>query len=438
LVEYIVQSGDTLPALAARFHTSEEEIRLANPDIPQDATTLPSGMPMQVPIYYVPFWGSPFQIVPDSMYVNGPAVVGFDVEMFVEQQPGWLKNVKVTAGGRERIGGEFVEYVARNFSISPKVLLALLEYQSGALSQAILPAEDAKYPLGYQDEFYQGAYLQLVWAARLLNNGYYGWREGVLLEYERKDGRIERIDPWQNAATVALQYYYNIALKPVDFDTAVGPDGFAKTYQDLFGDPWGGEEAHIPVSLQQPEFLFPWERGKSWAFTGGPHTGWGQGLPLAALDFAPRVSESGCAPSVDWVTALASGVVTRSEVGIVELDLDGDGDSRTGWVVFYLHVGSKGRVRLGDVLNTGDHIGHASCEGGSSSGTHVHVARRYNGEWISAAGVIPFVMEGWVPVYGSDIYKGSLVRFDKVVIANPGANSTSWVQAGDEISGGSQ
>ena len=52
LVEYIAQTGDTLP-LATRFNTTESEIRKANPIIPDDAT-MPPGMPMQIPIYYRP------------------------------------------------------------------------------------------------------------------------------------------------------------------------------------------------------------------------------------------------------------------------------------------------------------------------------------------------------------------------------------------------
>ena len=54
LVDYIAQNGDTLPALAARFNTSVEEIREANPIIPLDATTMPPGFPMKIPIYYLP------------------------------------------------------------------------------------------------------------------------------------------------------------------------------------------------------------------------------------------------------------------------------------------------------------------------------------------------------------------------------------------------
>jgi LysM repeat protein len=70
LVDYTVQSGDTMPALASRFNTSIEEIREANPIIPEDTTTLPPGMPMEIPIYYEPLWGTSYQIFPDSHYAS--------------------------------------------------------------------------------------------------------------------------------------------------------------------------------------------------------------------------------------------------------------------------------------------------------------------------------------------------------------------------------
>ena len=54
LVDYTAQNGDILPALAARFNTTVDEIREANPIIPLDATTMPPGMPMKIPIYYLP------------------------------------------------------------------------------------------------------------------------------------------------------------------------------------------------------------------------------------------------------------------------------------------------------------------------------------------------------------------------------------------------
>lgn len=428
LVDYIAQTGDTLPALAAHFNTSVEEIRAANPDIPTDATTMPAGMPIQIPIYYLQFWGTPFKILPDNLYINGPSAIGFNTQVFVDHHPGWLKDFSGYAGGENRTGAGIVDYVAVNYSISPRLLLALLEVQTGALTEPQLL--DPQYPLGYRDYNYEGLYLQLVWAANILNNGYYGWRTGRLTSFTFPDSLLERPDPWQNAATVGLQYYYSRLHSGEIYAQFVGPAGFSQTYWTLFGNPWVEEDAFIPVSLQQPELTLPFLPGNIWAYTGGPHTGWGKGDPWAAVDFAPAASETGCYPADLFVTAMADGVVARVQPGVVVLDLDGDGDERTGWSILYLHVATEGRVALGTYLNMGDPVGYPSCEGGVSQGTHIHIARKYAGEWIPADGAIPLVMDGWIAHNGLEAYQGTLIRENRVIVACDSADARSQLEAG--------
>ena len=417
LVDYIVQTGDNLPALALHFNTSEQEIRSANPIIPDDATTLPPGMPMKIPIYYESLWGTSFQIIPDSLFINGPAQVGFDPVKFVNSQPGWFKNFQTGAGGVMKNGGEMVAYLATNYSISPRLLLALIEYQTGALTQILPPEAENNYPLGFVQSGSEGLYNQLLWAANILNNGYYDWRIGKLSSFEHPDGRLEHPDPWQNAATVALQYYYSRLFFKDDYLRATQGEGILKTYKNLFGDPWKNVSPHIPVSLHQPELSLPFQAGKAWAFTGGPHTGWGEGDPLAAIDFAPPSVIGGCTPTKEWTTAIADGVIVRIDPGIAVLDLDGDNDERTGWVIFYLHLATEDKVKLGAILNAGDPIGHPSCEGGHSTGTHIHIARKYNGEWIPADGPLAFNLEGWIAKYGSQPYEGTLSRYNQQIRA---------------------
>ena len=123
-------------------------------------------------------------------------------------------------------------------------------------------------------------------------------------------------------------------------------------------------------------------------------------------------------------------MVARSETGMVVLDLDGDGDERTGWDVFYLHIGSDGRVPAGVHLKQGDPIGHPSCEGGESTGTHVHLARKYNGEWMPASGTLGFNLEGWVANSSGEAYKGYLQRYGSTITACECSNQASFIQSG--------
>jgi murein DD-endopeptidase MepM/ murein hydrolase activator NlpD len=242
-----------------------------------------------------------------------------------------------------------------------------------------------------------------------------------------EDGRLVRFDPWQNSATVGLHYLFNSLHSDSGFERAISPIGFAQTYQALFGNPWEQDVPHIPGSLEQPLFYLPFRPGASWAFTGGPHSPWGSGEPFAALDFAPPLTDSGCQPSSEWVTAVSAGVVVRSETGEIMVDMDGDGDERTGWNIYYLHLATKGRVPAGMVLQAGDPVGYPSCEGGISTGTHVHIVRKYNGEWIQAEGSLAFNMEGWIAHNGSQPYLGTLTRNTQVVVACTCSNAESFI-----------
>jgi hypothetical protein len=230
---------------------------------------------------------------------------------------------------------------------------------------------------------------------------------------------------------VALQYYFSRIIDGDQYARAIAQDGFANSYAKFFGDPWQSVVPHIPGSLVQPIFSLPFSPGLTWAYTGGPHTGFGEGEPLAAIDFAPGAMTSGCVPTDEWATAVAPGVISRSESGAVVIDLDGDGDERTGWTVFYFHIETEGRTPVGSVLQIGDPIGHPSCEGGRTTGTHIHIARKYNGEWIPADYVIPFDLGGWVAHNGSHEYEGTLTKAGNTIIACTCADAASQIYANE-------
>jgi murein DD-endopeptidase MepM/ murein hydrolase activator NlpD len=264
----------------------------------------------------------------------------------------------------------------------------------------------------------------MMWAVQVLAEGYYGWRAGTFTELIFADGRTLRLNPELNAGTVAIQYYFAQRYKN-DFNRwamAIDPNvGFPATYTQMFGDP--AQRASLvdplfPPGMTQPKLTLPFVPGQIWAFTGGPHSAWElHGGALAALDFAPSSDATGCLESSSWVVAPAPGLVTRSGNGVVALDLDGDGHEQTGWVIVFLHIATKGRVPVGTFLNQDDLIGHPSCEGGVATGTHVHITRKFNGEWVLADGPLPFNFDGWIAHGGALPYKGTLTRGDQTVSA---------------------
>jgi LasA protease len=121
-------------------------------------------------------------------------------------------------------------------------------------------------------------------------------------------------------------------------------------------------------------------------------------------------------------------LIVRTGNGEVIIDLDGDGQEQTGWDLLYLHVAARDRVPAGKWVNVDDLIGHPSCEGGAATGTHVHLARKYNGEWIDADGPIPFVLSGWQAQASDRQYSGGLSKNGQMVTSRIDGVRTSIIK----------
>jgi murein DD-endopeptidase MepM/ murein hydrolase activator NlpD len=409
---YQSQTGDTVAAIAARFGVNPEDIRTPQPLAGE--TTLNPGQVLVIPMA-LGETGPGEKLVPDSEIVFSPSGADFDGTAFARQQGGYLASYKGFVDDETVSGGDALTAVGRQHSINPRALAVLLEQASGWVTN---PSPSVRSrPMGYKHPYRTELGAQLSWAANQLEIGYYGWRAGTLTVLTFPDGTTLRLDPTLNAGTVAVQFFFAQLYNRPQWDDAL--TGFGATYRNFFGDPFVRPLASdlIPGNLTQPPLLLPFARGVTWYLSGGPHGAWGTGGAQAALDFAPASLESGCAVSDQWVTAVAPGYVIRSQGAAVVLDLDGDKSETTGWVIFYFHLAEKDRVAEGRFVEVGDKIGHPSCEGGRATGTHVHIARKFNGEWMLAAGAVPFNLEGWVAESGDGEYQGTLARDGSVVKA---------------------
>jgi len=428
-ITYWTQPGDTLSALAARFSISPEQIRAAQ-TLPTDGL-LPPGLQLLIPnvLGELPY---PSALLPDSAIVYSPAAADFRVETFAAQAGGYLSTyIEEVETGEWLSGPEIVQRVALETSVNPQLLLTFLEYRSHwVLGQPVDPAQ-VDYPIGFYVPDYLGLYKELSLVAKMLNIGYYGWRQGSLVDLEFPDHTRIRLSPGLNAGSVALQaltskFYSQKAW----LDTLFGPQGLIVLYNELFGDPWQSA-ARIgplfPTGLSQPTLELPFASGQLWKLTAGPHTAWTTGTPRGALDFSPITGEPSCAVSTAWATASAPGLVVRSERGVVALDLDGDGLEQTGWVLIYIHLAKDERITFGSWVDVDTPLGHPSCEGGMTTGRHVHLARKYNGEWLAADGPLPLVLSGWVAHAGEGHFDGILEKDGQIVSAPPDGSYGSTI-----------
>jgi len=410
---HIVKAGESLSYIAYNLGCTVEDIIQANDDL-DDPNSIEVGQRLVIPSLTLPT-GPGNLLLPDSEFVYGPAHLDFDVGAFCAARPGYLKSYQEEVDGQVLSGPEIVEMVARRYSVGPRLLLAVLEFKSGWVDNPTPTAMALEYPLGRTQEWQSGLLYQLAWAADQLNWGYYDWKGRGRRVIRLADWSRAQYDPGLNAATAAVQYLlaHEATWDQWPIFCGDGPDSFIATYRRLFGDPFARSlDPVVPPDLEMPELRLPWESGQTWYLTSGPHGGWNNGSAWAALDFAPP-GKIGCWTAEEWVVAAASGFVVRSEKGIVMQDLDGDGHEETGWNLLYMHVATDGRVPVGTMLEQGQRVGHPSCEAGLSTASHVHLARKYNGEWIPADGSLPMILSGW-RAHAIDAYEGTLTKGDFV------------------------
>lgn len=404
---YIVRNGDTLGGISARLNISVDDLMkingLTNPN------SLQIGQQLKIPI--VVTQSAPGdKLLPDSEVVYSPAYASFDVNAVVNQSNGYLAGYREKVEGDMLTGAQIVQLVAERYSVGPRVLLALLEYQSNWVTGTALSQNQITYPMGLIDPVRQNLFYQTSWAANHLNEGYYGKLTGRLAAYKFKNNLRARVASTLNPGTIAIQNVLSLTSTWDAWQGQIGNDGFIATYRKLFGDPERyAIEPLIPADLKQPTLHLPWSDGETWYFTGGPHSGWGDYTAWSAVDFTPRDVLGSCYASRMWAVAAAPGKIVRSEHGRVIVSLNNSDFIGKGWTLLYMHMAATGRASVGATVNVGDYIGHPSCEGGIADSSHMHFARLYNGQWMGAENST-MTLSGWTVTTSDLDYDGKMTR----------------------------
>ena len=234
---YYAQSGDSLDVLAVHFGVEVDDITSTDP-LPDEGFISP-GQLLLVKSNLVKT-SSNLKLIPDTEVVNSPSSVGFDIPGFIEEAGGYLSTyTEYLASTGKTSGADIISKVSREYSVSPRLLLALLEYQGGWVYGQPKTTTDVKYAMGYVDESRKGLFNQCAWAAGQISDGYYGWREGRVVALGFPDGTVFRLAPELNSGTVGLLNFFSSLYEISDWgDHLYGDANFFDFYSSMFGNPW--------------------------------------------------------------------------------------------------------------------------------------------------------------------------------------------------------
>jgi len=303
---------------------------------------------------------------------------------------------------------ESISHWAGYSSISPKVLIALMEQQSGVVSRKRIKADAMLRPFGKLSKS-NGFNEQTRDVANALRQALYEQQDPA----SAPKGRVplSRANPLQALYVQAGESHASAGLR--------GDAEFQLVYGRLFNEPRKaarpsgrfGVQANTDVqAMAGPSngFLqFPFPLYRTW-HVGGAHTNTGSGSwPMSSLDMYAG-GGWGSYQSNYWVVASAAGYFKRHSSCFAEVVHSG------GWSTTYYHMMNLqygtgayiyGNYRVGNPAN---YYSQAVCNGGHSTGPHLHWSLKYNGSHYHLNGVS---LSGyWITALGSS-YDTNCSRF---------------------------
>ncbi len=290
---------------------------------------------------------------------------GFDIERYLAKRAPHLLGQS-----------EAISHWAGYSSISPKVLIALMEQQSGVVTRTRMRGNATTHPFGKLSRR-SGFGPQVEDVAEQLRVIVYSQRDAELAA--KAQGKVAVIHN-------PLRTLYENAGETPSSAALLGHAEFAATYGALFNETWGaaakpsivGGDVDTLVWPTNNFLRLPYPLQASW-HVGGAHTNSGSGnYPMSSLDMSLG-GGWGSNQSGVRVSSSAAGTFKRHSSCFAEIVHSG------GWSTTYYHmmnlqyatnavVGQS--VFIGNPANT---QAQALCNGGHSTGPHQHWSLKYNG-----------------------------------------------------------
>ena len=329
------------------------------------------------------------------------------VQTLLDAHPGPLKSLLITVGDRNMSVAEIIAGQAYLYSLNPKLILALLEYEQGLLSTPNPSDDQLAWALNYhgEDEKWQGLYNQIRWVTRELRRGSRDYMYATELEFKPEtvrnaDGEAAQrpvkgpIPAGLNPASYALIRTLAQTRTPQEMEQLVRDGSFVSTYTQLFEDP-RTPLADLPAPaapflrspLPKPIYvtsffdheypyltpngsLVSWLGRREDAISYDGHDGWDYGLR------PPDPILAAAAGTVLWVGNSDDGCYTPARGVVI--------DHGNGYRTLYWHL-SEISVELGQAVAAGEQIGIVGSSG-CAFGPHLHFQTQYLGRNVDPYG----------------------------------------------------
>jgi LasA protease len=350
-------------------------------------------------------------ILSDGQFVHGPNVGPFDVARYLRANNSPLADHAGT-----------IELWCGYASVNPRVLLTLIERQSGLVARN--PAGDVDRPLGGPEPGFERQIeaTTLALAAAFYDHLYaYGARsdQGAAPEGATTlllaDGTRATIPTDTSSATYAVAAAMAPRMTADAWTQLLDPadsDSFVVTYGRLFpgDDPLDTTNRIVAPTAPPADLLqFPFPVGESWWFNGVHNwNGGSYGRPYSSMDFGTDALSCSCPPEDDWTVAAAGGTGYHPSGYPCWYRID----HGNGWMTSYYHLLNPqpdGSVERNEPVGT---IACEVCAGGFATSPHVHFSLLYNGAYVELDGT---QLSGWTIHEGDGGYSTGTIERDGVV-----------------------
>lgn len=333
------------------------------------------------------------QLLSQQNFVYTPSeMLDFDIEVYLQANaPELVEHAEV------------ISHWAGRTSISPKIILTLIEHQSQSSNHSDSSEKLNAALVSLSKEETLSARIKDI-STRLADSYYKNLAENTTApEMESLTALLKQ--------TTETSADSNLKKNKVIRNFT---NSFTDTFFTLFPDSPSIQQTEAKTinmkSLPSPSlFQLPYPIGQAWQTWGGTHTFTGNGSgPFSSLDFRQSRVGFGADTSNNWVSSASSGRGIRHSSCFVEVLASG------GWSTTYYHLDNI-RINTGQTVakntqlaNYADNLSQSLCGGGTSNGPHLHFSLKLNGVYVSLDGV---TLSGYQVHAGRSNYDGDCSRF---------------------------